>query len=242
MEFADDIAVGNFTSADFDEFIIEDDNSGRAKRVARVFSGFKLSLVVSLVLHFALASTLLYFAASEFERAGELDSISIRVEFVSSNPLLSQAEEIVPQTPSEATAPIPLPETVSELPVAESPQEDNFPETSESEIAETSSAENPGANILRPVEAVTLPSVESVQSVLSNLQRNDISRFYTHDCNKLEEEKEFSDCAPRDTRDYSALTRNPVYESHKSEIEYSQSRETVTTLARQSAGVSEQLA
>jgi len=245
MKFADDIALGDFTSADFDDLADEDDHSGRGQRSAKTFSGIQLSFAISAILHFTLASTLFYFLASDTGRIEEFVPASIRVEFVPSNPLLSQAEEIIPQSPSESVAPIPLAEPDSALPVATSQPESNqadVPEISESELAEAPSGEITDANSLRPVETVTVPSIESVQRVLSSLRRSDTSGFYTYDCNKLEEEKEFSGCAPRDTRDYSLLTRNPVYDFHNPAIEISRSRGTVTALARHSAGVSEQLA
>jgi len=242
MEFADDIVLGRFTSADLDDLVDEDDYPGRAKPTARMSSGMQLSFVFSAFLHFALASTLFYFVASDIGKIEELVPVSIRVEFVPSNPLLRQAEEII----AETLAPIPLVEPdPGLLPVAESQPESiqtDVSEISESEIAEAPPAESSDTDSLLQVETVTLPSAESVQRVLSNLQRNDASRFYTYDCNKLEEEKEFSGCAPSDTRDYSSLTRNPVYDFHNPAIEISRSRETVTLLARQSAGVSEQLA
>lgn len=245
MEIADDIALGDFTPADFDDLVDEDGYSRGADLSARLFSGFQLSFAISAILHFALASTLFYFVASDIGRIEELVPASIRVEFVASNPLLSQPEESIPEAPSESAVPIPPVEFSSRLPVAGSQPEGNqadVPEISESELAEAPAAENSDVNSLRPVETVTVPSVESVQRVLSNLQRSDTSRFTTYDCNKLEEEKEFNGCAPSDARDYSSLTRNPVYDFHNPAIEISRSRETVTTVARQSARVSEQLA
>ncbi|MBL4571620.1 MAG: hypothetical protein JKY86_00890 [Gammaproteobacteria bacterium] len=245
MEFADDIALGDFTSVDLDDLVDKDDYSGREQRTTKTFSGFQLSFAVSAILHFALASTLFYFVASDIATIEELVRPSIKVEFVPFNPLLSQAEESIPETPSESAAPIPLAESSSTLPVAESQLEGNqtdVPEIGESEIAEAPPSESSVANSLPPLETVILPSVESVQRVLSNLQRSDASRFYTYDCNKLEEESEFNDCASSDARDYSLLTRNPVYDFHNPAIETSRSRATVTMLARQSARVSEQLA
>jgi len=242
MKFADDIALGRFTSADFDDLVDEGDYPGRAKPTAKMSSGMQLSFAISAFLHFTLASTLFYFVASDIEKTEELVPASIRVEFVPSNPLLRQAEEIIAETP----APIPLVESDPVLlPVAESQPESSqtdLTEISESEIAEAPPAESLDTNSLRQVETVTLPSAESVQRVLSNLQRSDASRFYTYDCNRLEEEKEFSGCAPSDTRDYSSLTRNPVYDFHNPVIDISRSMETVTMLARQSASVSKQLA
>ena len=246
MEFADDIALGDFTSADIDYLADEDGYSGRGQRTAKLFSGMQLSFAISATLHLVLASTLFYFVASDTGTVEEPVRESIRVEFVPSNPLLSQAEEIISQTSVESTAPIPLVESdPSSLPAAESQPESgqaDVSEISESEVAEDTPAENSDINSSRPVETVTLPSVESVRRVLSNLQRSDTSRFTTYDCNKLEEEKKFNGCAPIDTRDYSSLTRNPVYDFHNPAIEISRSRETVTTLARQSASVSAQLA
>lgn len=244
MGFSNDIALGDFTAADLDDLVDEGDYSGRGQRTAKLFSGFRRSFAISAILHFALASTLFYFVASDTGRVEELVRESIKVEFVPSNPLLSQAEEITPETPAQSTAPIPLVQAdLSSLPVDESqPEIDqaDVAEISETEIAQATPAESAAANSLQLLEEVILPSVESVRRVLSDLQRSDASRFY--DCNKLEEEKSFNGCAPSDARDYSSLTRNSVYDFHNPAIEISRTRETVTTLARQSASVSEQLA
>lgn len=242
MEFADDITLGGFTSADFDILVDEIDCSGHAQPTARPFSVFRLSFAISAILHFALASALFYFVASDIGIIEEPAPGLIRVEFVPSNPLLSQAEEIIPEIP----APIRLVEPdPNSLPVAKSQSESDQVEVSkisESEIADTTPVESSDAISLQRVETVTVPSVESVQRVLSNLQRIDASRFYVYDCNKLEEAKEFNDCAPSHRRDYSWATRNPTYDFHNPAIEISRSRETVTTLARQSALIFTQLA
>lgn len=245
MEFADDIALGNFTSVEFESLVDEDSSLGREKLRAKTFSGFQLSFAVSAIIHLALATTLFSFIANDIERVDELVPGLIRVDFVSSNPLLNQAEEIIPEAPSENVAPIPLVEVDQALPVAESQpvsSQEAPSEISESEIAEAEPADNSNANSLQQAEPVTLPSVESVQQVLSNLERSDASRFYTYDCNKLDEENKLNSCAPSDARDYSPLTRNPIYDFHNPAIEITRSRETVTTLARQSAQISEQLA
>ena len=245
MEYADDIALGDFTSVDLGDLVDKDDYSGRGQRAARTFSGFQLSFAVSAFLHVALVSTLFYFVASDVATIEELVPALLKVEFVLFNPLLSQTEENTPRIPSESAAPIPFAESSSALPVSESQPESNqadVPEIGESEIAEAAPAGSSVVNSQPPLEAVILPSVETVRRVLSNLQRSDASRLYTYNCNKLEEESEFSDCASTDARDYSSLTRNPVYDFHNPAIEISRSRETVSTLARQSANVFKQLA
>ena len=245
MEFADDIALGDFTCVDLDDLVGKDDYSGRGQRSAKWSSGFQLSFVVSAILHFAPASVFFYFVASDIETIEEFVHASIKLEFVPFNPLLNQAEESISETPSENTVPRSLAESSPTLSVAESQLESNqadVPEIGESEIAEVAPVESSVVNSLPLLETVTLPSVESVQLVLSNLQRSDASSFYTYDCNNLEEKSGFSDCASSDTRDYSLLTRNPVYDFHNPAIEISRSRATVTMLARQSAGISEQLA
>jgi len=246
MKFADDIALGDFASAGFDDLVDEDGYSRGAKRSARLFTGVQLSFAISALLHFALASILFYFVASDVGRIEKLAPGLIRVEFVPSNPLLSQAEEVISQTTAENVAPTPLVEPDPDsMPVAQSQPESDQADVSginEPEMAEAPPAENSNANSLRPVETIAVPSVESAQRVLSSLQRSDASRFTTYDCNKLEEEKEFNGCTPSDTRDYSSLTRNSVYDFHNPTIEISRSREAVTTLARQSARVSERLA
>jgi len=47
MEFADDIALGDFTCVDLDDLVGKDDYSGRGQRAAKWSSGFQLSFVVS---------------------------------------------------------------------------------------------------------------------------------------------------------------------------------------------------
>lgn len=245
MEFADDIALGNFTSVDFDNLVDEDDYSSRGQRAAKALYGMQLSFAISAFIHFVLASTLFYFVTSDIAKIEELAPGLIRMKFVPSNPLLTQAEEAITETLPVSSPPVPLAESAPILPVIEAQPENSqadVPQTGESEIAEAAATESSDANLLRRVEAVTLPSVESVQRVLSNLQRGDASRFYAYDCNKLEEEKEFTGCASSDDRDYSALTRNPIYDFHNPEIEVTRSRQTVTTLARQSTLLSAQLA
>lgn len=245
MEFADDIVLGSFTSADFDNLVEEDDYSERTTHTARAFSGFQLSVAISAFLHVALASAFFYLVASELEPVVEVAPGLIRVEFVSSNPLLVEVEEIIPVSRPEIADPI-FPEILNPpLPAVESESSQaDVAEITESELVEASPEQDPDANSTQRVEAITIPSVESVQRVLSNLQRSaaDASRFYSYDCNKLEEEDEFSGCSPTDSRDYSQLTRNPVYDFHNPAIEITRSRETVTTLARQSAQISAQLA
>lgn len=245
MRFADDIALGDFASDDFDNMVVEDDYTERATQAAKMFSGFQLSFIVSAFLHFALASTLFYFVASDKGRLEEVAPRLVRVEFVPINPLLGQTEEAIPEIPPESVSPLPLEQPNPTSTVAESQpvsEQVNVPDSSESIVAEIPTPENSDASTLPQVEKFTLPSVESVQRVLSNLQRSDASRFSTYDCNKLEEESEFSGCAQGDVRDYSALTRNPVYDFHNPAVETSRSRETVSTLARHSARISEQLA
>ena len=67
MKFADDIALGDYTSTDFDDLIDEDDYFAPDQRTASRFSGFQLSFAISAALHFALASTLFYFVASDMK-------------------------------------------------------------------------------------------------------------------------------------------------------------------------------
>ena len=93
-----------------------------------------------------------------------------------------------------------------------------------------------------PSEIIALPSAESVQRVLSNVQLSETSQFYSYKCNKLEREKAFSRCAPLDDRDYAEISSNPVREFYSPPVEVSRSRQTVTALARHSESVAGQLA
>lgn len=234
MEFADDIALGSFTTADFDDCLEEGVSSGREAQLSSGLSGIRLSFAISMALHFLLACVLFYFVTKEITEIEETAPGSIRVEFVAFSPPLSQAEDVVPQAPITQD----LVEVTNPAPMPQEPQ-DNV--SNEIEIEQPSAVEVSNAGQLQNSELITMPSVESVQRVLSNLQNNEVSNFLSYDCNKLEEEKEFNNCAPNDVRDYSSLSRNPVYDFHNPAIEVSRSRETITTLARHSARVSDQL-
>lgn len=98
MEFSDDIALGDFTSADFDSLVDEADCSGCAQPTSRPFFGFRLSFAISAILHFALAPTLFYFVVSDIGIIEDPAPGLIRVEFIPLNPLLNQVEEINPET------------------------------------------------------------------------------------------------------------------------------------------------
>jgi len=246
MKFADDIALGTFTSVDFDDLVDVRDPGAQEKRWTHRLVGFQLSFAISAMLHFVLASSLLYFLSSEIAEITEPAAGLIRVEFVPSNPQLDVEEEVPTQV---ATEPVPQTNIEQDIPntppLEEIPPESNpidVAEASEPEPAEFTVLENAEVNFIQRREEVSVPSVESVQRALSELQGGDASRFYSYDCNKLEEAKEFNDCAPDANRDYSVLTRNPVYDYHNPAIEITRSRETVTTLARQSGRVSERLA
>ena len=151
MVFADEIALGDFTSVDLDDLVAKDDYSGRGQRASKTFSEFQLGFAVSAILHFALASALFYFVASDITTVEELVLASIKVEFVPFNPLLIQAEESIPETSSQNAAPIPLTGSSSTLSVAESQPESNqkdVPEIGEFEIMEAPPAESSIANSL----------------------------------------------------------------------------------------------
>lgn len=247
MEFADDIALGHLSSADLGDGEVYPEQT---KLAAKTFSGFQLSFLISASFHIALASSLIYFIDGEIREVGEPAFSTLRVEFVRPKPLPSQAEEITPevskQAASESVIPPALDETEANPPTIDEPPIDVSPAdvavSSEVDIADVPPRESADANPSQQVETIAIPTVESVRSVLENLQQSNASRFYTYDCNKLEEERGFTNCAPSDDRDYSSLTRNPVYDFHNPAIEITRSQETVTTLARQSARVSEQLA
>lgn len=238
MDFAEDIVLGDISGVDLGE---AETRPGQDRLAARPLSGLQLGFLVSTLLHFSLASMLFYFIGGAIQEIDEPAFSTLRVEFVPSNPQLIQAEEAIAGPLPTSASTIPL-EEIDPSPIPlEEPQLKTLPieasASTDTQIVEVLPVESS----VQPLESIAVPTVETVQSVLNDLQRSDASRFYSYDCNKLEEEREFTKCAPGDGRDYSLLTRNPVYEFHNPAIEVTRSRATVTTLARASARVSEQL-
>ena len=74
------------------------------------------------------------------------------------------------------------------------------------------------------------------------MQSEQVSRFYSYDCNKLEEEEGLRDCAPTNELDYALVERNPVYEFHNPRQQRSRTRETSGLLYSQTANIDVQLA
>ncbi len=246
MEFADDIALGNFTQAELTAAVREAEHTERESGAANAISGLQFSLLISVLLHFTLALIVFAYFARDFERSEERIPRTLRVGFVPNNPLLTQAEDTLSQSPIESAAALPLdstdpdPAPIDQLQAGGDTVENS--EINEEALALAPPVELSTAEVPSRQESIGIPSVESVQSALNELRSRDASRFYSYDCNKIEEESEFNNCAPVESRNYSALTRNPVYDFHNPAIEISRSRETVTTLARQSGLVSQQLA
>jgi hypothetical protein len=244
MEIVEDIALGHFSTDELDQLSRQDESSARSLlRDARLF-GFPLSIAISVLFHLALALMLLWLVNNGGDGIKQTELTTISVSFVPANPLKTQAEEASASLPAQEIDPATLEEPDS---ISSSLLEENTEPPIESEeisrpraaeLAERTLNQAPATQ----AETVTLPTSESVRQILSTIQNNEASRFYTYDCNKLDEEKEFNDCAPSDGRDYSSLTRNPVYDYHNPAVEISRSRETFTTIARQSSGISEQLA
>jgi len=233
MSFADDTTLGKLSRADLSA--ISNDKTLLVRSSQKVSSSrsLQLSFAISASFHFALAATLFLFVAGEIDVVEEAQPTVLRIDFVSSNPLLGQEEEASVPEPAQADSldqSVSMPALVSEAPPPGS--ELDRPIVAETEIVAPS----------LPSEIIALPSAESVQRVLSNVQLSETSQFYSYKCNKLEREKAFSRCAPLDDRDYAEISSHPVREFYSPPVEVSRSRQTVTTLARHSESVAGQLA
>ncbi|GJM12582.1 MAG: hypothetical protein DHS20C12_09850 [Pseudohongiella sp.] len=240
MDIPEDIALGDFNAADLIDLVEGEGDAGRRSPIVQGFLGFQLSFAVSLFIHLAIASALIYFVAGDIEYSEETAPALVRVEFVATNPLLTQAEEVPPVAAAEPTSADEQEPPPFENPLSEPSQSLASDASAAADLIEPEVVSREG--LLPPVDILNMPTVESVQQVLNSIERDDASRFYTYDCNKLEEEQEFNNCAPDDDRDYASATRNPVYDFHNPAIEVTRSEQTLNTLARQSALVSGQLA
>jgi len=240
MNVADDIALGKLSRADLDA--ISNDNALLVRSSQKVSSSrsLQLSFAISASFHFALAATLFFFVAGEIDVVEEALPPVLQIDFVPSNPLLSQEGEAGVLEPAPANSlgqSVSIPAVVPEPPPLSS--DVDRPSIAETDIAEPKEIASPPS---LSSEIIALPSVESVRRVLSDVQRAETSKFYSYNCNKLEREKEFSGCAPLDDRNYAEISSNPVSEFYSPPVEVSRSRQTVTTLARHSDSVAGQLA
>ncbi|MEX0965484.1 MAG: hypothetical protein WDZ52_15770 [Pseudohongiellaceae bacterium] len=244
MKVAEVITLGSLSTADIAGLAGDESYDARASRSLTSTRGLKLSVAISACLHLVLAGTVYYLvidvAAVETTRPQ-----SIQVKFVLFNPLSAQNEEAIPEADSENTL---ATETDAVTLAAEGSV---IAQERQEKIPATESSATPGPDVAqtlvldttnRVIETITMPSAEAVRSSIMNLRRNQTSLFTSRDCNEIEEDSEFNNCRPRDDRDYSALSRNPVYDSYNSARVISRSRETVTTFARQSTQVAAALA
>ncbi len=241
MEFADDIALGSLSLADFDELEKVQVLSQRAAGPGSSSRSLHLSFVVSGLFHLTVIALCYRLTIGEIKVLNEIAPNVLTVEFSATNPQRnSMPDATQEELLAEPTEPIHnLQQSVSEL-----VNTNDQSLASQEEIGPVSlapilnDAEVPEANASR----LQPPSIESVQQTLNALQDTRASHLYAYDCNKLEREEGIIDCAPVDDRNYASLSRNPAYEFHNPVSEYDRSRETVTTIARQSGLVSQNLA
>ncbi len=248
MDAVDDIALGEFSTADLSDLVSRDSVDVRNQQEEKTHLGMRLSFAFSAGIHLLLASTVYYFLGNDIATQEGIFPTSLHVNFVPSNPQQPQADQSISESVSEILSePV---EVISSrglgevMPSSPAPQqmriesaEVEIQNTIEAEIAEVDTAVRLGIE----TQAINIPSVDSVRSAIVIVERGDNSQFYVSDCNKIEEEKEFRSCAPAVARAYSALTKNPVYEFHNPEIEISRSRQSVTTLERHSDIVADAL-
>lgn len=247
MEAADDIVLGELSEADLADLAESDGASSQQSEKQNSLISFRSSIAISLCFHLTLAAAAFYFIASEVGGSENTAPTSLRVQFVPARPMQPEADSIsenIAEDDAEVDQ-VETPATPSEVEPSSAPEprESVEPDPQLPALAELDTVEL--ENSSPPAQdrgEVDVPTFDSVRDAISSVRSNERSQFFTSDCNKFEEEQEFNNCKQRDTRDYSAATKNPVYDYFSPALEISRSRATVSTIARQSAAVSQALA
>lgn len=246
MELADDIVLGKFSDSDLDDLVRLEECAERPDHHGKDLRSFQLSFAISAVVHLALAASAFYFIAGDLQPEVDSSPSTFQVEFVALNPQLSLEEEVQveddrePEPSQNEAEPL---ETIAQE--AATPSEQSSPSTEVEAIALTETdidSDSTRIEQAQPAETIVIPSIDAVQNAISRIEQSDASRFYRYDCNRLDEENEFSNCAPQDNRDFSLATSNKVYDFYNPPAEISRSRETVNTIAAQSGVVANALA
>lgn len=240
MEFAADIALGGLSESDLEDL----PKPGEREGAATTRRTIQISLLYSVGIHLALAATAVYFIAGDIRSIEERPSASFTVQFVSRNPQIIPAEadpDLSVEADQRATPSV-IDEAIPRAVEAEQPTtQQNLNELAEAG-QETGEAAPVANTPIREEAPPVVPSVESLRSVITSLQRSDeASPRNLFDCNRLERDSEFIKCgSPAGDSDREPTT-NPVYRALNPSYELSRSRATVTTIAGRSAGIADAL-
>lgn len=246
MEFYDDIPIGNVAAAD-----LGDEPPGRQEGdgLSSNKQYLAIGLAVSVLLHSLMATVLFDLLIGTAEIGPESIPALVQIQLVSE----SVAE---PVAEPEAEPEVQLDEEIESAALANnerSVDEEQLPQevTGEPAAAEEltlSLASEPvprdsieSLQVEQSPTFLTLPSVAVIQQTIEVMESDRRSRFYAYNCNPLEEEAGIRECEPIDDRDFTPLERNPVYEFHNPVVQRSRSRETLNTIARESAALAARL-
>ena len=85
-----------------------------------------------------------------------------------------------------------------------------------------------------PVQpGVFAPSIVTVIETIQALDATETARYWSSDCNRLQEEVGLRDCEPRDRHDYALLERNRTYEALNPVRQLTRAQRSLTTVSRQ---------
>lgn len=238
MEFADDIALGEMAAAEVDALLLRDSLEERGASGSMSQRALSASLTLSAGLHVALVAATLYLLASEVQNGEAPSSATLRIAFLPSNPLSG------PLAASEPEA-LPLSETsaIDEQPGVASPEQPRVESVNPDLAGPVDRADSFGPeSLLESSRILSVPSAESVRSAIITLRSGESSPWQASDCNRLEQERLFSDCETEGGRGYDAATQNPVYGFFNPGFELSRSRQSVSALAANSGQIANGLA
>ena len=207
-----------------------------------------IAIAASLLLHLSLTAALL-----NFEMLGSFTTETptvVEVRFVADNPLRNtnneesipeeelSLEALVQESEVLATAEALLTEVDEVLTPVEEPLENERTDVSnptiipqsEQDANEVQALESPAI-----VHSVVLPFSSSIANILESIESERSSRFYSYDCNRLEEEIGIRECKPSDDNNYQALQINPVYNVLNPNRQLDHTRDSIGVLTSQSA-------
>jgi len=238
MELAAHPILGELSEAELDYSAVPRQGRGAAASTRR---RIQFSLLCSVAIHLLLVASTIYFIGADSREGIEHLPATFAVEFVPRNPQSSReaAQAVEAVEPEQVTAPAAPTEISSQppeevLPISQEQPLVNIAEGPDFEGETDANSQAPN----REAVPLSFPSAESLRSVITSLQRSDeAARFSLDDCNRLEREQELIRCnASADGGEF-ALSPNPVYRAFNPAFESNRSRETVTTIAGQTAGI-----
>lgn len=261
MEFDNDISLGEGLAKDQGDCESGQNNTRELAQSSSNRGNLMAGLIVSSLLHMTIAAVFLRSSVGTMNATinGAMDNpvpSTVRIQFVPSNPLLATTEE-EPETPEvledeEAVFEEPvIEEQLIEQALVESSTEEIETEQLEpgpSQVAEQAelveSSTTDQAPTVTPATNPTLtpPTLLAIQQSLETIESERASRFYSYDCNVIEQKEDIRECEPNDNRDFSSLVKNSVYDFHNPVRELSRSEKTVTAIARESRSLAGRLA